>query len=154
MSVRKRFDRELYNENDTPAKDYVKELFKDSEYRIVDNKKKTGVDLFVYKDGQHLCNLECEIKRVWKTKDFPYESVQVPERKSKFFKLDKPTILVMLNADKSAYLAIKQENLNSSPLKEVPNKYVWKGELFYQVPLDKVTMNDLLSVVKEVTNGK
>jgi hypothetical protein len=152
MSIRKRFDTNLYSQNDSVARAKIKELFEGSDYKIVDNAKKTGVDLFVYKNGTHILNIECEIKRVWKTKDFPYESVQIPERKNKYFKLDKPTIFVMFNDDQSAYLAIKGKDLESSPLKEVPNKYVWKGELFFQVPLDKVTLNDILSVVKEVEN--
>lgn len=152
MSIRKRFDSNLYSQNDTLARNKVKELLKDSDFKVVDNVKKTGVDLFVYKDGVHLINIECEIKRVWKTQEFPYESVQIPERKNKYFKLDKPTVFVMFNEDQSAYLAIKGEDLKNSPLKEVPNKYVWKGELFFQVPLDKVTLNDIESVIKDVVD--
>jgi hypothetical protein len=59
----------------------------------------------------------------------------------------------MLNADQSAYLAIKDKVLLASPKKEVPNKYVFKGELFFQVPKDQVVFNDLLKVLKEVDNA-
>lgn len=152
MSARKRFDPKLYAENDTIAKEFVKGLLKGTEFQVIDNPKKRGVDLLVYRDSQHIANLECEIKRVWKSKDFPYESVQIPERKTKYTQLEKPTIFVMLNDDQSAYLAIPQQTLLNSPVKEVPNRYVYKGELFFQVPLNTIHLNDLIKGLKEALN--
>lgn len=152
MSIRKRFDPKLYAENDIIAKEFAKGLLKGSEFQVVENPKKRGVDLFVYRDSQHIANLECEIKRVWKTKEFPYESVQIPERKTKYTQLEKPTIFVMLNDDQSSYLAIPQQVLLNSPVKEVPNKYVYKGEMFYQVPLKNVHLNNLIKAIKEAIN--
>jgi hypothetical protein len=148
--VRKRFDPALYAENDEIARNFVKGLLKGSEYQVLDNPKKRGVDLLLYKDSVHIANIECEIKRVWKTSDFPYDSIQVPSRKEKYLVLDKPTIIIMLNADQSAYLVIKDKVLLASPKKEVPNKYVFKGELFFQVPKDQVIFNDLLKVLGEI----
>lgn len=148
--TRKRFDPVLHSQNDPTAREKIKAIFDGSEYKVVDNSKKMGVDLFLYKDGKHLLNIEAEKKLVWKTAKFPYESVQIPERKSKYFKLDKPTIFVVINADQSSYLVIKGEDLQNSPLKEVPNRYVWKGEQFFQVPMSKVSFDNLLEVVKEM----
>ncbi len=150
MSVRKRFDRDLYNETDKLAKQTIIDLLKFSTYQITENPKKTQVDLLVYDGQDHILNIECEIKRVWKDKEFKYESVQFPERKAKYAKLDKKTLFVMLNADQTAYLTVKGEDLLASPLVEVPNKYNWKGELFYQVPLSKVVFNDMEKSVKEI----
>lgn len=154
MSVRKRFDPSLYAENDNIAKEFVKNTLKGSEYQVIENPKKRGVDLLLYKDSQHVANLECEIKRVWKTENFPYESVQIPDRKTKYTELEKPTIFVMLNNDQSAYLAIPQKVLLESPKKEVPNKYVYKGEMFYQVPVNNVHLNDIIGAIEETLNAK
>ena len=152
MSVRKRFDSALYEENDRIAKEFVKNALKGTEYQVIENPKKRGVDLLLYKDSQHVANVECEIKRVWKTTDFPYDSVQIPERKTKYTELEKPTVFVMLNNDQSAYAAIPQQTLLNSPKKEVPNKYVYKGEMFYQVPVNTVHFNDIKQAIKEALN--
>lgn len=150
--IRKRFDRNLHDQNDMPAKDSLNKLLESSEYKIVPNPKKTGVDLFLFKDGVHLLNIECEVKRVWVTKEFPYESIQIAGRKGKYLDAPKPTIFVMFNKDHSSYLAIKDIDLKASPLVEVPNKYVWKGEFFYQVPKEKVSFNNIIGVINESIN--
>jgi hypothetical protein len=151
MATRKRFNSALYEENDKVAKEFVRNLLKGTDYQVIENPKKLGVDLLLYKDSQHIANLECEIKRVWKTKEFPYESVQIPDRKTKYTVLDKPTVFVMMNDDQTAYLAISQQTLLKSPKKEVPNKYVYSGELFYQVPVQDVKWNDVLAAIVEAT---
>lgn len=148
MSVHKRFDPQLYAENDEKSKNFTRNLLKGSEYQVLDNPKKRGVDLLVYKDSKHICNIEVEIKLLWKTKDFPYENVNIPVRKEKYAKLDKPTIFLMQNKDQTDYLCILDKDLLDSPKKEVPNKYSYAGEFFYQVPLDKVIFNDLLKVLR------
>ena len=58
----------------------------------------------------------------------------------------------MLNDDQSSYLAIPQHILLNSPKKEVPNKYVYIGEMFYQVPIQNVKFNDIVSAIEEVLN--
>lgn len=146
--ARKRFDPKLYEENDTVAREFVKNLLKGTEFQAIDNVKKRGVDLLIYKNSEHICNLECEIKRVWKNTEFPYENINFPKRKEKYALLDKPTIFIMLNDTQSDYLTITGADMLSSPCVEVPNKYVYKGEFFFQIPKDKVVFNDLLTVLR------
>lgn len=151
--MRKRFDKELYEANDKLAKETLTGLLPNFDVR--ENPKKRDVDLLVYdKDGNHVANIETEIKRVWKGPDFKYDNVQFPERKAKYAKLDKPTVFVMFNEDLSKFLVVKDKDLLSSPCVEVPNKYVYKGEQFFQVPIDKVTFNDISSILKEIIDGK
>lgn len=149
--MRKRFDPNLHALADDPARKKVKELLKDSGYNVIDNPKKRGVDILVYDEkGKHVANIECEIKLVWKAADFPYENVQFPERKEKYA-IDKvPTVFLMFNNDQSSYLTVTGDVLITSPKKEVPNKYVYKGEYFFQVPKDKVKFNDIIKVLKGV----
>jgi len=152
--IRKRFDPELYRINDELAKSTVRKIIDKRKFKVEENPKKTGVDLLVYNKGQHVLNIETEIKKVWKGSNFKYDSVQIPERKKKFAGLEVPTLFVMFNEDQTDYLVIKDQTLITSPLVEVPNKYVYKGELFFQVPLTDVVFNDINTVIKEVLNGK
>jgi hypothetical protein len=149
MSAKKRFDPELYRINDALAKESVINAIDKRKFKVVENPKKRGVDLLVYNKGRHVLNIETEIKRVWKDKQFAYDTVQIPERKKKFAELEVPTIFVMFNADQTSYLVIKDKDLLKSPKKEVPNRYVYKGEYFYQVPLKKVSFNAINKVIKE-----
>lgn len=148
--MHKRFDPELYIANDALAKENVLKILDKRKYTMQVNPKKRGVDLHIFHKGKHVLNIETEIKRVWKKKNFEYETVQIPERKNKFANLKIPTLFVMFNADQSSYLVIKDKDLIKSPLVEVPNKYMFKGEYFYQVPLKKVNFNDINNVIKEI----
>lgn len=151
--MKKRFDRELYNEVDKKTKEKVFSLLRDlKSIQAMENPKKTGVDILVNDSITNTLkfNIECEVKKVWKGKDFPYESVQIPGRKSKFAQLDNPTLFVMFNEDYTEYLVIKSTDLLASPLAEVPNKYCYKGEMFYQVPLEKVSFNNVTKPIKEI----
>ena len=146
--MRKLFDRELYEKYDSLAKNAVKNLFKDvssltgHDFDIQENVKKRGVDLLAYAFGNHIFNIETEVKRVWKG-EFEYDSVQFPERKQKFAELDKPTLFIMFSEDLSQYLVVNNTDLLNAPKAMVRNRYVSYGENFFQVPLDKVIFNDL-----------
>ena len=151
VTVRKKFDRDLWKENDKKARKGVEKLiskFKGLEVRPHKDHRK--VDLELFKNGKHIANVETEIKRVWKAKQFQYESVQFPERKKKFCGLEKPTIFVMFNFDMDNYLVVTDTDLINSPVKEVPNKYVYKDEYFFQVPLDNVYMGNIKEALKEI----
>ena len=148
---RKRFDPKLYEENDAIAKDFAKNILKGTEFQVIPNIKKRGVDFLVYKDSIHICNLEVEIKRSgWKDKDFPYTDVNFPKRKEKFAILEQPTIFMMLNADQTAYLTVLGEEILRSPCVDVPNRFVYVGEKFYKVPIAKVLFNDLLTMLRSI----
>jgi len=151
VTVRKRFDRELWLENDKKARGACEKLFSEFEnLEVKPHKDHRKVDLEVFLNGEHIANVETEIKRVWKSKEFQYESVQFPERKRKFCELEKPTIFIMWNSNLSSYLVVTGRDLVNSPSVEVPNKYVYKGEYFFQVPLKKVYMNDIDSALEKI----
>lgn len=148
---RKFFNKSLYKQYDAIAKLSVMRIFKDlTKYVVEENNKKTGVDLLVFKNGKHVFNIECEIKNVWQTDKFQYDSVQFPERKEKFARLDLPTLFVMFNEDQSSYLVVRDKDLLSSPKVEVSNRYMKFGEYFFRVPIDKVTLNEIKSVIKQM----
>jgi hypothetical protein len=102
-----------------------------------------GVDMMVFKDGEHIAYLELERKTAFKSLPFPYPEVNMPSRKEKYCKLSKPTFFVMFSEDLQNYLVIKDLDVLSSPLKVVKNKYCFDGELFFKIPLNKVIFNNI-----------
>lgn len=154
--MRKYFDKELYDECDSPAKNAVKNIFKNLTghvFSIEENEKKRGVDLLAYTNGDHVFNIETEVKKVW-TDEFSYDSVQFPERKQKFAELDKPTIFIMFNKDLTQYLVVNNSDLLNSPKTMVRNKYIRYGEYFFQVPLNKVVFNDIKTALINMRGTK
>jgi len=149
----KRFDPELYRENDERAKAALRKVLGDSvTYTIQDNPKKRGVDLLVFNGDKHIFNIEVEVKKVWASGvTFPYNTVQFPERKEKYAKLEVPTLFVMFNKDQTKYLAVTDRDLIESPKVMVSNKYVRTGENFFQVPKDKVFFDNIQAAISRLT---
>ena len=132
MTVRKKFDKKLYSNND-PAKLMAISYFERRNRTAIVNPDDYGIDLIV--DGKFYC--EVEVKHNWKGSKFPFNTVQIPERKSKFTVLDKPVMFMIINSEHTHALLMKGTDVSESPLKEVKNKFVSDGEMFYQVPIDK-----------------
>lgn len=143
MTARKHFDKKLYETFDAKAKTKVLELLVPTGLKACESPKKTAVDLMVYRDRDHIFNIETEVKSVWLEDTFPYANVQFPHRKEKYALLDTPTIFVMFNGRMNKFLSVTSQDLLASPIEMVRNKYVKFGEYFFQVPLDRVSFNDL-----------
>ena len=129
----KPFDPQLYNKNDTAKYDAIKYLEKLNKKAYV-NPDQYGVDLIV--DDAVYC--EVEVKHAWKGKEFPFSTLQIPERKTKFTKADKPVMFMVFNSDRSYAFLVKGDDVMKSPLKHVPNKYM-DDEMFFQIPVNKLT---------------
>jgi len=141
-SVRKEFSSSLYSENDSIAKKKTFELFESNGILLYAPDNQFTVDL-----QSDEFNVECEIKRLWKGSSFPFDDIQIPERKKKFAKLDKPTYFIIWNNDLTNYIIIDTISLLNSPIEEVRNKYVNKGELFFKVEKSK------FKTIKDIING-
>jgi len=153
VTVRKAFDRDLWLANDRVAKEAVENLFSlpwNKKFEVVEHESHTAVDMELFVKGDVVANIETEIKRVWKGDTFQYPTVQFPERKRKFCELADPTVFIMWNFDLTSFIAVTSEDMLKSPCTEVPNKYVYKGELFFQVPLDKIHINDIKTPLKKL----
>lgn len=141
----KKFDQQLYKENDMIAKKLTPKIIKNAfGLDSHENTYKYGVDFWLIRNSEIIAYAETEIKLVWNTTNFPYSSVQFPERKKKFTELDKPTLFVMINSPKNRALTVWSKDLVQCPLVEVSNKYKIEKELFYQVPLNLVTFHDII----------
>lgn len=151
MSEQKQFDKDLYDCWDSKGKNKISNIVKNNtKFKVVDPINQFDVDLLVYDEGDYKFNIEVEIKLVWGTKEFPYNTVQFPARKEKFCHKEKPTLFVMFNKDTSSYLCVTSKDLLDSPTHIVRNKYVRDGEYFFQVPVEKVIFNDITKAIKRL----
>lgn len=144
-STRKVFSKSLFDETDTSARAAAKLYWQSLGYTVDDHPDRYAVDLIV-DTGTETFYCEVEIKKVWSGTTFKYDTLQIPERKSKFAKLDKPAYFMVFNNEVTHAFLCPSSILLSSPVVEVPNKYVYKGEMFFQVPIN------LISIV-EIPNG-
>lgn len=147
----KSFNKKLFEQNDPKARQIAIEYFAKQGYDVRDNPNKYGVDLIAWKIHEHdpaneyICEdcsiqfcIEVEIKRVWKGDEFPWLTVQFPERKAKYiYQSDKPVKFFMLNAQCNRAFIVDGAEILKSKLKMVPNMYMRDDEYFFQVPIDK-----------------
>jgi len=105
-------------------------------YKVKDHPDKYAQDLIATRDNNSIC-VECEVKVVWSGPDFPYETVQLPQRKQKFF--NEATLFYIWNKQLDNAVTFLSEEIKDLTPVEVPNKYISKGEYFYQIPMDLVT---------------
>ena len=124
MSVRKTFDKSLYETNDRKAREAGKMYWKQEGCAAIDNPDKYGADLIV--NDSFYC--EVEIKNVWSGSEFPWGSIQLPERKTKFTKLDKHCVFLIFNKELTHGITFTSEAVLASPLVEVSNKFVSSKE--------------------------
>lgn len=130
----KKFSKTLHNQNDPKSRKIVKEYFKKNDILLEDNPDKYGVDLL---SKDRTLQIEIEHRLVWTDPEFPFEEVNVPERKEKYF-LENHICYVILSRDYSHIGMIDgktlRKYLTSDTLKESSNRLVKQGELFFKVP--------------------
>ena len=138
----KRFSKYLFEENDERAKKTVealKDFFGIDEFK--DSKTRYEIDREGYRQGNHVVNVEVEVKQHWKDghESFPFEDINLPLRKAKYFDLELPTYFVIFSADCRGGMIFSDRTAKNSPQVEVPNRYVPEGELFYKIPMSKAS---------------
>ena len=84
LSEYKAFDPKLHAKFDKPAKERILDYMRKG--LIKENPDKYGPDILV----QDSYYVEVEVREIWKDDNFPFDEIHIPERKTKFFKLDKP----------------------------------------------------------------
>ena len=138
--VKKRFCQDLFKENDERAREAGKRYWESIEgVRVEDNPDKYGPDLIVNTlCGSFFC--EVEIKKVWKGKEFQYDTLQIAGRKGKYLESSLPVSYIVFNDDQTYGYLCQGTDLALSPIVEVPNKYNWSGEMFYQIPVSNLTL--------------
>ena len=136
----KKFDQELHDQCDPPARDAVAKWLKNLWYiDATPNPDKYAVDLILSRRGEHIGYAEVEV-RDW---DFcPYDTIHIAQRKDKLFNHPRTTMYVVNRPLTHAYW-IRANKIQDSPLLEVPNKEVRRNEYFYDVPKNLWKIVDL-----------
>lgn len=131
----KKFDRELYEENDTQFRHKVVDYLKAEGFNVHSNEDPYGIDLIIE------LGVEIERRPSWRGPEFPYDTVHIPLRKKKFFLHNGSYMILNKEADRA--LSIDVQDIIKNPLVEVPNKYLPEGELFYNIPIEQFTWLNL-----------
>lgn len=137
MSNRKPFDAALFAENDARARLAVTRHLQSFGDVVAPNPNQYGVDLFCITPEGKQYQAECEVKLLWRGAAFPWETVQLPQRKAKYRRGGAVTYYFVLNSECTHAIVIPDELLDQYPPVEVPNKYVAGGEFFYQLPIEE-----------------
>lgn len=150
MSTRKPFDRGMFDATDNPAREAIRDYIGRSGLYVRDNPDTYGPDLIVYKGFKPLSYVEVEVKLVWKPEqyEFPWDTIQLPERKLKFLNLGLPIEFFILRADLEKAVLIPDYVVAKSPVEEVRNKYVKAGELFCRIDIRECQVIDITSEEK------
>ena len=138
-SKRKRFSKSLHSENDIPARAAAVRYWKALGYNVYENANNHIPDLTIETENARFYS-EVEVKRIWKGEAFQYDTLQIPERKRKYTGLDLPCTFMVFNNEQTHVFLCESSTLVTSPIVEVPNKFVPEGELFFQVPIKRVKL--------------
>lgn len=150
MSGYKKFDLQLYQQNDLLARSVTIQYLRTEGLVAEDNPDPYGVDLLVRLPDErtYIYAVEVEVKRVWNAGTaFPWPTIQVPTRKLKYTNQPLWVEYWILRSDLQAAVVIPEGVLVNSPRREVPNKYISKGEYFYRVPITECIQLDLVGDV-------
>ena len=138
--VAKQFSNNLHDTYDDLGRFRAYKLFnKYFDVELQDNQDTYGVDLVAYRDNQKVGYVEVEVRAAWDGL-FPFDTLNIPYRKKKLLENNLPTVLVAFNKQGTLAYICKDITVLNSPVVEIKNKYMAKGEMFYQVPLDKIKL--------------
>jgi len=133
----KPFDERLFQDNDPVSREKVIKYFENEGIKLKENPYRYGVDLIQEQNGEVVMGVEVERRHNWVSDMFPFSTIHVPARKEKFAMDKYPTYYCALNKNMTKMFMVKMDDVKNCPRKEINNKYVEKGELFFVVPLNK-----------------
>lgn len=131
----KPFDRKLFEKYDVAARKATTAFIEGQGWKVREHPDIYAHDLLATKDGITLL-VECEVKAVWESGDFPYETVHLPERKRKFF--DPNAVFFIWRKDMKDAAYFWARDVDDVETVEVPNKYMKSNERFFSIPIDLV----------------
>lgn len=130
----KKFDKALYKKFDDAAKEKTQQFLESIGCEVSEPENQYIQDLVATKDGKSF-RVECEVKMIWDKPQFPFSTIQLPERKKKFFK--ERTVFFIWNKALDDAIFFWSDHVKALTPVEVKNKYMPEGELFFQIPLSK-----------------
>jgi hypothetical protein len=139
----KTFDKKLFQQNDPKSRDVVKTFLNKKGIEVKDNSNQYGIDLISING-----NIKFEVERrlVWNRYEFPFNEVNLLERKTKFF-TESNTYYIIVSKDYTRIGIINNSDIKKymteTNLKESKNKFVSHGEMFYKLPKEKFKWIDV-----------
>lgn len=140
MLVRKPFEQELHDRFDEPAKQKVATFIERrcEGITVYPNPDKYGIDLLVCKGDSCIGTAEVEVRQ-WSP--CPYPTIHIPQRKEKYF--GEKVLFFALTKDMKYAYWLETKYVKQYPLKEISNYKVPRGEMFFDVPTDQFTFEEL-----------
>jgi len=147
MPKRKPFSKQAYARNDASGKKAVLRFLKSQGLDAWENPDIYGIDLIVNGTshvGKVFDNMPIEVERraIWIGDSFPYETVHIPERKTKFLTKG-PMLYAVVNKFYNKVIFCSNSIISQYLPLEVPNKAVSHNEFFYNVPTQYWTSYDI-----------
>ena len=147
MAQRKPFSKQAYARNDASGKKAVLRFLKNQGLEAWENPDLYGIDLIVNGTshaGKVFDNMQIEVERraIWNGDTFPYDTVHIPERKTKFLKKG-PMLYAVVNKFYNKVIFCPDSIIRQYSPMEVPNKAVSHNEFFYNVPIRYWTLYDI-----------
>ena len=139
---RKAFDQILYDENDAIAKEAVRSFLEAVWGYPVTEGGQYDVDLLIYEEDTICGYVEVERRHNWDKQHFPFDTLNIPERKRKFFTLDQPSLLFAVSKDCKWAVFVPGEIVLQCPVKMLDNKFCFQ-EPFFVVPIEYCMLVDL-----------
>ena len=153
MTVRKPFDKALYDVADTKAKKHMVGWLKEQGYTNIATNETYYFDIICTVEDLPRLLYEVEIKYSWKG-DWPdsWREIRIPERKRRLldkWKEESPddvlTFVVFRDDCKKAW-HIDGATLLECEVKEAPNRNIRKGEKFFHIPTSDAYLVDMTYV--------
>jgi hypothetical protein len=136
--TRKKFERDLYNKYDGPAKEAMRvHLIAKGHDEVIVPPENYGADLYSVIGGLKMYH-EVEVSQGWKKGEHPYPLGSIPERKTRLVHMLEgyPLYFWMLRLDLLRALVFSSVYCKEEYLVEVPNRKIKTGEFFYRIPKD------------------
>ena len=142
--ITKKFNQELHNRFDPPAREAVTKWIKMKwGLECRENPNVYGVDLIVYRSDHPVGYIEVEV-RSWLF--CHYSTLHIGKRKEKLFQQDLPVLFFALTQDLSHAYWCRADIAKKFPLIEVKNFEVPNGEMFYDIPTKEFKYVDLTAL--------
>lgn len=139
--MRKAFSHEQHRQDDGPAKEVVAKFIQTHWGVEVQEGGQYDVDLVCLWEGEVMSYVEVERRHNW-VNEFPFQTVHVPARKDKFFKLDYTTFMFSVRSDLKKAMWCTGGQVMKSKVELLNNKHC-DNEDFFVVPLDEWKLVDL-----------
>lgn len=135
MGIHKQFDQNIYNGSDPVKFAVALKLNQLGYYTMV--VEDFGADVKTFNKEKGYEEHEVEQRPIWKDGKFPFNTIHIPERKTRLLN-DNNLYYWVVNADATMAMVCKaKECMVKECLEVVPNNLVADKEEFYNVPIEK-----------------